>query len=269
MCEKCGCGTTAMLDQAAEKTSGRPAMVVREQVEVVRGILDGNQRQAEHNREHFDSHGIVVINLMSSPGSGKTSLLEATIPRLRGKLRLAVIEGDLETENDARRIRAQGVPAIQITTGTACHLDATLVHDALHALDLDSIDLLFIENIGNLVCPASFGLGQHRNVTLLSVTEGDDKPAKYPVMFRTSDLVLLSKTDLLPHVPEFEPRRAEDALASIGVHVPLLRISARTPASLEPWLHWLEHTLTEVRSEQAISAKPHLDQGHGHDHLSG
>jgi len=269
MCDKCGCGATATLDQPAEKASGKPATVVREQFEVVRGILDGNQRQAKHNREHFDMHGIVVINLMSSPGSGKTSLLEATIPRLRGKLRLAVIEGDLETENDARRIRAQGVPAIQITTGTACHLDASLVHDALHALDLDSIDLLFIENIGNLVCPASFGLGQHRNVTLLSVTEGDDKPAKYPVMFRTSDLVLLSKMDLLPHVPEFEPRRAEDALASIGVHVPLLRISTRTPASLDPWLQWLDHTLAEVRSQQATATTPRLVHGHAHDHLSG
>lgn len=267
MCERCGCGAGVPLDPVAAKGAGGPATVEREQVDVVRAILDVNQRQAKHNREHFDTHGVVVINLMSAPGSGKTSLLEATIAHLRGKLRLAVIEGDLETENDARRIRAQGVPAVQITTGTACHLDASLVHEALHALDLDTIDLLFIENIGNLVCPASFGLGQHRNVTLLSVTEGDDKPAKYPVMFRASDLVLLSKIDLLPHVPEFEPRRAEGALASIGVHERLLQISARLPASLDPWLHWLENTLAEVRSEQATAVTPHLAQGHAHDHL--
>lgn len=269
MCDKCGCGATAAPGQSAEKISGHSLAAVRERVEVVRGILDGNQRQATHNREHFDMHGTVVINLMSSPGSGKTSLLEATIPRVRDKLRLAVIEGDLETENDARRIRALGVSAIQITTGTACHLDASLVHDALHALDLDNIDLLFIENIGNLVCPASFWLGQHRNVTLLSVTEGDDKPAKYPVMFRTSDVVVFSKVDLLPHVPEFEPQRAEHALGSIGVHVPMLRISTRIPASMDPWLHWLDHTIAEVRSKQATLASPHTARGHAHDHHSG
>lgn len=267
MCDKCGCGATArQFDLAPVKALAGPIAVVREQVEVVRGILDGNQRQAQHNREHFDAHGVVVINLMSSPGSGKTSLLEATIPRLRSQFRIAVIEGDLETENDARRIRAQGVPAVQITTGTACHLDASLVHDALHGLALDAIDLLFIENIGNLVCPASFGLGQHRNVTLLSVTEGDDKPAKYPVMFRSSDLVLLSKMDLLPHVPEFEPRRAEEALASIGAQVPLLRISTRTPTSLDAWLEWLEHTIIDVRSAHINTPTPNL-VGHAHDHL--
>lgn len=247
MCDKCGCDATARHISLSPVRAQSAIKLERERVEVVRHILDGNQQQADHNREHLDTHGIVAINLMSSPGSGKTSLLERTIPRLRDRFRIAVIEGDLETENDARRIRAQGVPAVQITTGTACHLDAALVHDALHELDLDAIDLLFIENIGNLVCPASFGLGQHRNVTLLSVTEGDDKPAKYPVMFRASDLVLLSKIDLLPHVPEFEPQRARAALDAIGAQVPMLPISARDPNSLDAWLDWLASTVKAIR----------------------
>ncbi len=157
-------------------------------VDVVQDLLAANNQVARHNRLHFDEHGVLAINLMSSPGAGKTALLEATIVALRDRYRIAVIEGDLETDNDAARIRAHGVPALQITTGTACHLDAHLVHHALHELPLAGLDLLFIENVGNLVCPASFDLGQHRNVTLLSVTEGDDKPAKYPVIFRASDL---------------------------------------------------------------------------------
>ena len=163
---------------------------------MVQDLLAANDLTAGHNRQHFDDHRVLAINLMSSPGSGKTALLEATILALKSRYRIAVIEGDLETENDADRIRACGVSALQITTGTACHLDASLVHQALHQMPLADIDLLFIENVGNLVCPASFDLGQHLNVTLLSVTEGDDKPAKYPVIFRASDLVVLSKTDL-------------------------------------------------------------------------
>jgi hydrogenase nickel incorporation protein HypB len=265
MCEKCGCAAPKGSDTSHGGTiSVKPSQSLRipERLDLVQGILDGNRLQAQHNQQHFDAHGIVAINLMSAPGSGKTSLLEVMIPRLRERFRIAVIEGDLETENDARRIRAQGVPAVQITTGTACHLDAALVHDALHQLNLNDIDLLFIENIGNLVCPASFALGQHRNVTLLSVTEGDDKPAKYPVMFRVSDAVLISKTDLLAYLPEFEPARAEQALAEIGSHAPVFRISARDPSSLEGWLDWLEHTVAEVRAGQ-----PHLETGHDHVHI--
>ena len=193
MCQLCGCAATPENSQTA---------VV---IEVLQDLLSANNQAAAHNREHFDEHGVLAINLMSSPGAGKTALLEATIVALRDRYRIAVIEGDLETDNDAARIRAHGVPAIQITTGTACHLDAGLVHRALHDLPLAGLDLLFIENVGNLVCPASFDLGQHRNVTLLSVTEGDDKPAKYPVIFRASDLVVLSKTDLLDVLGGFRP----------------------------------------------------------------
>ena len=179
---------------------------------------------------------------MSSPGSGKTALLEATLVALKNEFTCAVIEGDLETENDAERIRAKGVQAHQIVTGTACHLDAHLVHDALHHMTLDGVDILFIENVGNLVCPASFDLGQHLNVTLLSVTEGDDKPAKYPVMFRAADAMLLTKTDLLAVLDDFDPRQGRSAPAqprqpgagdaAVGAqgtgHGRLVRLAART-----------------------------------------
>jgi len=216
-------------------------------IDVLQALLAANDRRARHNREHFDAHGVLAINLMSSPGAGKTALLEATIAALRDRYRIAVIEGDLETDNDAVRIRAQGVPAVQITTGGACHLDAELVHRALHELPLDGLDLLFIENVGNLVCPASFDLGQHLNVTLLSVTEGDDKPAKYPVIFRASDLVVLSKTDLLGVMEDFEPARAEAALAALGGGTPLIRTAARRAPMLEDWLEWLALRLEAPR----------------------
>jgi hydrogenase nickel incorporation protein HypB len=206
--------------------------------------LHANDHTAAHNREHFRRHGVLAVNLMSSPGAGKTALLEATIDALRDELSMAVIEGDLETENDAARIRRHGVEAVQITTGSACHLDAHMVHDALHRLDLKSLDIVFIENVGNLVCPASFDLGQRRNVTLLSVTEGDDKPAKYPVMFRASDLVLLSKSDLLPVLGDFSPDKARHHLQQLANPAPAYEVSARSGDGMETWLHWLLHELS-------------------------
>lgn len=235
MCNTCGCNITP---GNAHRT---------EAVSVLKGLLSENDRQAMHNRAHFDAHGVLAINLMSSPGAGKTALLEATIESLKSRFRIAVVEGDLETENDAARIRAKGVPAIQITTGSACHLDAHLVHDALHQLALDGIDILFIENVGNLVCPASFDLGQHRNITLLSVTEGDDKPAKYPVMFRAADLVLLSKTDLLRVLDDFDPIRAHAHLRALGTASPLLPLSARQGLGLSAWFDWLHTELAAQR----------------------
>lgn len=210
-------------------------------------LMEHNDHHAHENRALFDQHGVLVINLMSSPGSGKTSLLEATIRALDGSLRIAVIEGDLETENDAERIRALGVPAHQITTGTACHLDAHLVEQALTHLDLANLDILFIENVGNLVCPASFDLGHHRNVVLLSVTEGDDKPAKYPVMFRAADLMVISKTDLLPYLTEFSPQRAERSLRNLASKAPLMNVSTRAGASTESWIAWLHAAREEYR----------------------
>jgi hydrogenase nickel incorporation protein HypB len=226
MCRHCGCSLTPESP--------------RRVVEVIQDLLAENDRIAAHNREHFDAHGVLAINLMSSPGAGKTALLEATIVALKGRLRIAVIEGDLATDNDAVRIRSHGVPAVQITTGAACHLDAQRVHEALHALTLAQLDLLFIENVGNLVCPATFDLGQHRNVTLLSVTEGDDKPAKYPVIFRASDLVVLSKTDLLGVMDDFDPERAAAALRGLGGDTPLIHTAVRRTASIAAWLDWIE-----------------------------
>ena len=269
MCDTCGCNLTPgnrHLVQGdgklARGADGKPAITI------LKGLLTENDRQAFHNRNHFDQHHVLAINLMSSPGSGKTTLLEATIAALKDELRIAVIEGDLETENDAERIRAQGVPAVQITTGTACHLDAHMVHDALHQLDLDALDLVFIENVGNLVCPASFDLGHHRNITLLSITEGDDKPAKYPVMFRASDLMLLTKTDLLPVIGEFDPKRAEHYLRQLANPAPVMRLSAKNSVGMETWLQWLrdevaQHSERVARHETLIpSIQPDGTQLH-------
>lgn len=255
MCRDCGCSlgpSIARAPFASQPVASAPAHGLRaESIEVITAILDANDAVARHNREHFDAQGVVAINLMSSPGSGKTSLLEATIRALAGELRIAVIEGDLATENDAARIRACGVPAVQITTGNACHLDARMVHEALDELPLTGLDLLFVENVGNLVCPASFDLGVHRNVTLLSVPEGDDKPAKYPVMFRGADLALITKVDLLPYLEEFSVERAHAALRQVGYAGPVLELSKRGGAGFEGWLAWLRD---EVASRRAAAA---------------
>ena len=236
MCDVCGCAHADVHVHVAGEIlhpeTGR-------QVEVGRALLQQNDREAEHNRAHFDAAGVLVVNLMSSPGSGKTSLLEATIQAVHRKLRIAVIEGDLETENDARRIRGAGAQAVQITTGSACHLDAGMVHAALHTLALREIDVLFIENVGNLVCPASFDLGQHRNVVLLSVTEGDDKPEKYPVMFRAADLLVISKTDLTAAVGDFQVLRALRHFRHLANPSPVLEISARKGDGMAAWIEWL------------------------------
>ena len=259
MCDTCGCNVTpgnAHLVQPGGRLS--KTADGREAVSVLHGLLHANDHTAAHNREHFNKHGVLAVNLMSSPGAGKTSLLEATIDALKDELSIAVIEGDLETENDAGRIRAHGVPAIQITTGSACHLDAHMVHDALHQLDLQKLDIVFIENVGNLVCPASFDLGQHSNVILLSVPEGDDKPAKYPVMFRAADLVLLSKSDLLPVLDDFQPDNARRHLRELASEAPVFELSARNAAGMDVWVHWLlaelarlEHASVRLATEPA------------------
>ncbi len=243
MCDTCGCNITPANEHLvahgghlAQTSAGS------ESVEVLKGLLDANDHQARHNREHFERHGVVAVNLMSSPGAGKTALLEATIDALGADTRVAVIEGDLETENDAERIRDKGVPAYQISTGSACHLDAHMVHTALHELELDDVDLLFIENVGNLVCPASFDLGQHYNVALLSTPEGHDKPAKYPVMFRAADAVLISKADLLPVLDDFDPAQAASYLRQLANPAPLIELSAKTGAGMDDWLAWLRES---------------------------
>ena len=250
MCDTCGCNVTPGNEHlvAAGGELSRTS-TGHESVEVLKGLLDANDHQAGHNREHFARHNALAVNLMSSPGAGKTALLEATADALRGELRIAVIEGDLETENDAERIRRKGVPAVQISTGSACHLDAHMVHTALHDLDIDEVDIVFIENVGNLVCPASFDLGQHLNVTLLSTPEGHDKPAKYPVMFRTADLVLITKSDLLPVLDDFDPAYAERCLRQLANTAPLFNLSARTGEGMSEWLGWLRARLAEVRAQ--------------------
>jgi len=235
MCDTCGCGTPGA--GTTERT-----IVVRE------NLLAANDRIAAHVRAHFDAAGVLAVNLMSSPGAGKTSLLEATIAALPPDLRVAVIEGDLETENDAERIRRRGVKAVQITTGVACHLDAAMVHDALDALPLDGVDILFIENVGNLVCPADFDIGQHLDVVLLSVTEGDDKPEKYPVIFRNADLVLIAKTDLLPYIGDFDMARARRAVARLRGEGRIAEVSARTGAGVAAWTGWLAEQLAKARA---------------------
>jgi hydrogenase nickel incorporation protein HypB len=258
MCDTCGCNVTPG-NAHLIKPGGRLSKTENghEAIDVLHGLLDANDHTATHNREHFNKHGVLAINLMSSPGAGKTRLLEATIDALKDELSMAVIEGDLETENDAGRIRAHGVPAIQITTGSACHLDAHMVHDALHQLDLSQLDIVFIENVGNLVCPASFDLGQHRNITLLSVPEGDDKPAKYPVMFRTADLVLLSKSDLLPVLDDFDPDKARRYLRELASSAPVLELSAKSADGMDAWIHWLLAELAALEHQSGrLAAEP-------------
>lgn len=267
MCEHCGCAIT---EPAGGQLHAGHVHETRnvESVEVLRDLLAENDLLAAHNREHFDAHGVLAINLMSSPGAGKTALLERTIEALGARLRLAVIEGDLATENDAERIRAKGVPAVQITTGTACHLDAQMVHRALDGLALDGLDVLFIENVGNLVCPASFDLGQHLDVTLLSVPEGDDKPQKYPVMFRAADLLLITKADLLPLLPEFDPAHAESSLRALASEAPVLSLSCRTRGGIDAWCDWLERVRSEHRAGAAARLAPLTPHAHAgeYDH---
>jgi hydrogenase nickel incorporation protein HypB len=263
MCKVCGCVGDGHVHVAGSLLHSAAPKRLPKRFEVMQTLLNDNDHQAAHNRAHFAMTGMLVVNLMSSPGAGKTSLLETTIRALAGSMAVAVIEGDLETENDARRIRAAGARAVQITTGNACHLDAMMVHAALHELDLEGIDILFIENVGNLVCPAGFDLGQHRNVVLLSVTEGDDKPEKYPVMFRAADLVGITKLDLLDAVGDFAPDRAKLHLRNLASAAPVLEISARSKVGMSNWIDWLV-------AELALRRNPGVDvpvHDHAHPHL--
>jgi hydrogenase nickel incorporation protein HypB len=221
MCETCGCGDPHLVS-----------------VDVQDRILSVNDREAAHNREHFTARGVLAINLMGSPGSGKTAVLEATARGLGGRVRIGAIAGDLETDRDAERLRAAGIPAHAITTGSACHLDAGMVHHALHHESLQDAGLLFVENVGNLVCPAVYDLGQAFNVVALSVTEGEDKPLKYPVMFRKADLVLITKIDLLPYL-DTRLDVIDDALARVMPKPTVFHVSARTGAGMERWFAWL------------------------------
>lgn len=231
MCQDCGCGDPDVVP-----------------VEVQEKILSENDHRAAHNRQHFEAAGVVALNLMGSPGCGKTRLLEATadhlsMPGLAGRphRKLAAMSGDLATDNDARRLRAAGIPSAAVTTGQACHLDARLVHHALHQMESwQDADFLFVENVGNLVCPAIYDLGQAANVVVLSVTEGDDKPLKYPVMFHHADLVVVTKVDLLPYLPDSSLDAIRDNLARVMPDPKVLALSAVTGDGMGDWIEWLD-----------------------------
>jgi hydrogenase nickel incorporation protein HypB len=208
------------------------------EIKVVTNILAANQTIADENRSFFREKRVTVINLMGSPGAGKTTLLEETIGKLRNDLNIAVIAGDIATTKDAERIQNYGIPISQINTGGACHLDANMVRNTLPNYDFDEIDLLFIENVGNLVCPAEFDVGETAKVTILSVTEGDDKPLKYPLIFRESKVLVINKTDLLPYV-DFNLEKAREDILNINSDLNILEISCRTGEGLDKWLDWL------------------------------
>jgi hydrogenase nickel incorporation protein HypB len=205
-------------------------------------ILGANSEKAEINRKLLNSHGILMINIMSSPGSGKTSLIMRTIDRLRDKFRIAVIEGDIASCIDADKIKQQNIPAIQINTGGGCHLDAQMIRKALDTLDLDWIDLIFLENVGNLVCPADFDLGAHKNVVILSIPEGDDKPYKYPVVFVEADVVLVNKIDVLPYF-DFKLDAFPEIISGLNPSARILPVSAKTGEGMVGWFSWIEETL--------------------------
>jgi hydrogenase nickel incorporation protein HypB len=223
MCDSCGCGDVNLVP-----------------VDVQQRILSDNDRRAAHNRHHFSDRALLAINVMGSPGAGKTAVLEATARALDGRRLCGALAGDLATDNDARRLSSAGIRATSITTGSACHLDAAMVHHALHHLPWKDLDYLFIENVGNLVCPAVYDLGQAANVVVLAVTEGEDKPIKYPVMFHKADMVLISKVDLLPHLPDVSLDRIVASLEQVMPQPRCIPVSARTGQGIDRWIEWLK-----------------------------
>lgn len=235
MCEECGCSMGGVSKH--EHHHAHPTLNEKKTIEVVEKILGENDHEAEHNRAHLDEHGILCVNLMSSPGAGKTTLLEGTIKS--GEFKIGVIEGDLETNRDADRIAKAGAQSYQITTGQTCHLDAFMTHDGLHHLNLDGLDLVFIENVGNLVCPASYDVGAHLNVVLLSVPEGSDKVEKYPVMFRRADCVLITKISLLKHF-NFDIAEVKNAVHKLNPKADIIEIDSISGEGLEKWLKYLK-----------------------------
>jgi hydrogenase nickel incorporation protein HypB len=209
-----------------------------QRIPVVENILSANDRLAAGNRQVLDQAGIFSLNLMASPGAGKTSLIERTVPALAGSLRIAVIDGDIATSLDADRAAAAGATAIQINTGGECHLDAVMLQDALSQLDMQAIDLLIVENVGNLVCPASFKLGTHASVLIASIPEGDDKPYKYPGMYRGVDALVINKIDLLPYV-QFDMERFRRGVETLNPGLVTFPLSCRTGQGLNTWLDWI------------------------------
>jgi hydrogenase nickel incorporation protein HypB len=240
MCDSCGCVSPS--DHSHTKT-----------VDVHESLFAANEAIAKSNREHFEKMGAVAINLISSPGSGKTTLLEHTIEALAGEIRIGVIEGDIETERDADRIRAKGVPVIQLTTGGACHLDASMTHKGFHQLQKEpggkELDILFIENVGNLVCPTSFDLGEHFRIVLVSVPEGPDKPAKYPKAFTSSDIFLITKIDLLEHF-DFPVDEAKAEALHLNPNLEIMDFSSKTGENFDTWLNYLRKLVADFKNEE-------------------
>ncbi len=208
------------------------------EIKVLKDILSANEQIAERNRQLLDSKGIFAVNLMASPGAGKTSLILETIKSLKGKTRIGVIEGDLSSSIDAETIGKEGIPVIQVNTGGGCHLDANMISNALSNMPLQDIELLLIENVGNLVCPAQFALGEHKKVLISSIPEGDDKPFKYPLMFHKVDAVLINKIDLLPYL-KFDTRAFSQAVSGINEKVEIFQISCATSHGIRQWTAWL------------------------------
>ncbi len=253
MCQDCGCSITESSEEhhhhdhseghlhthqtAHETLQHNPQLNDTKTIAVIKKILDKNDHEAGHNRSHFDSHGVLAINLMSSPGSGKTTLLEKMADLAAFKF--GVIEGDLETSRDADRIKAKGIPAYQIQTGSACHLDAFMVHKGLQEMPLGELDVCFIENVGNLVCPASYDVGSHLNIVLVSIPEGGDKVEKYPVMFAKADLILITKTDLLPYF-DYDIAHEKTEARKIKPNVDILEINSKDDESIQKVIEWIE-----------------------------
>lgn len=248
MCITCGCGPGSHEHEAPGHDHSHPAAPLHafgpaaKKISIETDVLAKNDRLAGTNRALFAHKNIFALNLVSSPGSGKTTILERTLKDLGEKYGCAVIEGDQQTDNDAVRIAATGVPVRQVNTGAGCHLDAHMVCHALEAFDLDKLDLLFIENVGNLVCPASFDLGEHHKVVVLSVTEGEDKPLKYPQMFHAADIMLLNKVDLLPYL-DFDLEKCKEMARRVSPGIRIFEVSSKTGAGMQEWYNWLDEAV--------------------------
>ncbi len=223
------------------------------EVKVVRDIMKINDNVAGSNHEMLAGKGIVTLNLVSSPGAGKTSLLEKTLETVKGDLAVGVLEGDVNTSHDAEKIAAHNVPVVQVNTGGpaggSCHLDAGMVKEGLSALELDGLDLVFIENVGNLICTASYKLGEDRVVTFVSVTEGEDKPVKYPLIFRNADAIVITKIDLVPHL-DFDMEKLHGHIREVNPDAPIFECSARSGEGMDGWIGYLRETLTKVRASR-------------------
>ncbi len=217
------------------------------EIKILRDILSANDQRAKENRELLDRNGVFAINITASPGAGKTSLVMETIRQLKAKTRIGVIEGDVSSSVDAETVAKEGIPVVQINTGGTCHLDATMLSNAFDNLPLQEIDLLFIENVGNLICPASFALGEDRNVLVASVPEGDDKPLKYPVMFSNANLVVLNKIDLLPYV-DFDLQAFCEAVRGLNEEAEIFEVSCKTGQGTDRWVAWLANQLSAFNS---------------------